>query len=185
MDVKSNIRDKILLERKSFDELQCFLQNEQIINNIKTILQKLGVKKNLVLGLYWPLKGEPDLLKLTINSNFLISLPKLREKDMDFVRYELGADLVQSFDKKLMQPVSNVKTIPNIIIIPALAYSLQGYRIGFGYGYYDRYLDRIKNKIDIIKIGVCFHQYLHEYLPNEPHDIKMDYIITNQTTISL
>ncbi|RTK92335.1 MAG: 5-formyltetrahydrofolate cyclo-ligase [Rickettsiales bacterium] len=185
MDIKNNIRKKILLERASFKELDYFFKNEEIINNVKIVLNKLYTKKNLVLALYWPLKGEPDLIKLTINSNYIVSLPKMREQDMDFVRYDLGSELVQSFGKKLMQPTSNVKTIPDVVIVPGLAFSLHGYRIGFGYGYYDKYFAKIKNISKIIKIGVCFHEYLYEYLPNEEHDIKMNYIITNQTIIAL
>ena len=148
-------------------------------------MNKLFTKKNLKLAIYWPLKGEPDLIKLTINSNYILSLPKMREQDMDFVRYDLGSKLMQSFGKKLMQPTNNVKIIPDIVIVPGLAFSLHGHRIGFGYGYYDKYFAKIKNMSKIIKIGVCFHEYLYEYLPNEEHDIKMNYIITNQTIIAL
>lgn len=185
MDVKNNIRRKILLERKNFAELHQYIKNEEIINNVKIILDKLCSRKNLTLGIYWPLKGEPDLIKLTINSNYHLSLPKIRENDMYFVRYEIGSELEQSFGKKLMQPTSNIKAIPNIIIVPGLAFSLEGYRIGFGYGHYDKYFDKIKNKTEIIKIGVCFHEYLIENFPIEAHDIKMNYLVTNQTIIAL
>ena len=67
---------------------------------------------------------------------------------------------------------------PDIVIIPSLAYSLHGNRLGFGMGYYDKYFNKIDVNSKIIKLGVCFHEYLYEYLPTEDHDIKMDYIIT-------
>jgi 5-formyltetrahydrofolate cyclo-ligase len=54
--------------------------------------------------------------------------------------------------------------------------------LGFGVGYYDKYFTKIQNSI--VKIGVCFHEYLYEYLPQEDHDCKMDYIITDKNIIS-
>lgn len=189
---KNNIREKILKERRVFNEDSKFSANQKIIEDVRNLLNVLDQdrennikKKDLVVGLYWPLKGEPDLLKLAINNKITIAIPKIYGERMDFVRHAPGSPLEISSFLKMMQPKSNNKLKPDIVIIPSLAYSLHGYRLGFGLGYYDKYFTKIDVNFKIIKIGICFHEYLYESLPKEDHDIKMDYVITDKTIIAL
>lgn len=195
MQQKENLRKKILIERKKFSETEHFSANNSINESVNSLLEScynknanlVGKKSKLIIGLYWPLKGEPDLLKLVIDTKYLTAIPKIKDQRMDFVKYEMGSGLEISLFNKLMQPVNNIKIIPDIVILPGLGFSLNGHRLGFGAGHYDKYLD--KNFLDVdknvIKIGVCFHDNLYEHLPSEPHDIKMNYIITDQTIIDL
>ena len=60
--------------------------------------------------------------------------------------------------------------------MPAVAFDLQGYRLGRGGGYYDRSLSQFKNK----KIGVCFDLALVANLPSESHDVRCETIITEK-----
>jgi len=61
-----------------------------------------------------------------------------------------------------------------VVFIPALAFDGEGYRLGYGGGYYDRFLSRFSG----VKVGVAFDACVAERLPRESHDIKADYIIT-------
>ncbi len=78
----------------------------------------------------------------------------------------------------VMEPIddSNLFIInrPVICFAPGMAFSKEGHRIGYGGGYYDRFL---KNK-DILKIGTCFEEQIYSFLP-ERHDIDMDVVITD------
>lgn len=207
MNCKRTIRKKILTERRTFNEYKFHNENELIIGNVSIILKSLykkiltGEKKNLhfknhnveicnteqSVGLYLPIKGEPDLTKIMLyNSCWTFALPKIEDNRMRFVHYQIGAKL----EKKthyLMQPESNVQINPAIIIAPALAYSQQGYRLGFGSGHYDRYFSQQEEVANqhIIKIGVCFDKYLLESLPNENHDTKFNYIVTEEMILRL
>lgn len=64
----------------------------------------------------------------------------------------------------------------DIALIPALALSRYGNRIGFGMGYYDRFLSDFNG----LKIGVCYDFQIFDTLPHNPHDVKMDLIITEK-----
>ena len=192
MKLKKNLRAQILEERKFFDEDAYFFTNNRIIQSVQELFLSLIPKKKIgrldkdaIIGLYWPMKGEPDLLKLTINSKWIVGIPKIRGTKMNFVRYDTGAALEKSGFGKLMQPQNNSKLSPNIIVVPGVAYSLGGDRLGFGAGHYDRYFVQNKSTQNAIKIGVCFHEHLYEFLPCEPHDIQLDYIITDKITIKL
>ena len=190
MELKNSLRKKILLNRKKFSEVEHFNANDIIVKNVSDFLyskvkekdDSLEKKLKLVLGLYWPMKGEPDLLKLVMSQKWSVGIPKIKGERIDFVKYEVGSQLEMNMSGKLKQPSNNIKVIPDIVILPGLAFSLSGHRLGFGLGCYDKYFAKIEK--NITKIGVCFYENLYEYLPHEPHDTKMDYIITDKSIIS-
>ncbi len=70
----------------------------------------------------------------------------------------------------------------HMLVIPGLAFDPKGARIGYGGGYYDRLLHRIKGKRTIA--ALAFEAQIFEGLPMENHDIPVDYIITEQRTIN-
>jgi 5-formyltetrahydrofolate cyclo-ligase len=190
MELKQTLRQRILADRKKFNEVAHLKENDSITKNLKDFLNFRvneiadfpDKKSRLIIGLYWPVTAEPDLLKLAIDPKYSVVIPKIRGERMDYVKYEIGSSLETSISGKLKQPRNNTKIVPDIAIVPGLAFSLSGHRLGFGTGYYDKYF--AKNKNIITKIGVCFHENLYEYIPYQPHDVKMDYIITDKTIIS-
>lgn len=68
-------------------------------------------------------------------------------------------------------------TWPDIIVVPGLAFTPDGRRVGQGGGWYDRFLPQ--RRIDCVTIGVCFAPQLVDDLPTEPHDIVLDHVITD------
>lgn len=68
--------------------------------------------------------------------------------------------------------------IPDIIITPLLAYSINGDRIGYGKGFYDRYLARVKNEKPCITVGLSFENHTNNMWQVEEHDISLDYVIS-------
>jgi 5-formyltetrahydrofolate cyclo-ligase len=200
---KSSLRKELLLSRAGHNEYEYIAQNEIILQKTRSLLDVLYLKfkkkssadlhyeeaenldKYCGLGLYWPLKGEPDLFKLAISSKWCVGLPKISGNSMKIVRYVAGSRLKKSQFEDLHEPSGDEEIIPKVILIPGLAFSVNGYRLGFGRGYYDKYIAKISQNSEIIKIGVCFHNNFFEYLPYDDHDIKLDYIITDQIFIRL
>ena len=176
---KQSLRHKIIEDQRTL--------SDQITNDILSkVIHLIKSLAKSSIGLYYPMESEPDLLKIAAISEDKISLPKISGKDMVFVRYCVGSPLEQyGFKKNLYQPVSNAKALPEVIIVPGLAFSIGGYRLGFGLGYYDRYLNEARNLDKIIAVGVCSHERLCEYLPYHSYDAKMDYIITDKTVIKI
>ncbi|MBB5324709.1 5-formyltetrahydrofolate cyclo-ligase [Anoxybacillus tepidamans] len=64
----------------------------------------------------------------------------------------------------------------DVIIVPGICFSKDGYRIGYGGGYYDRYLQHVSNST----ISLAYAFQVVDHLPTEPHDISVDMIITNE-----
>ena len=116
MELKKFLRTQNLENRKTFDEAAHFSANNKIVSSVQELSVSLisskkrdTLDKRGIIGLYWPMKGEPDLLKLAVNSNWIVGLPKIRGTKMDFIRYDVGTDLERSNFGKLMQPKNNKK----------------------------------------------------------------------------
>ena len=74
--------------------------------------------------------------------------------------------------------------MPSIIIAPLVAFSLAGYRLGYGGGYYDRYLDTLPKRTCIIGVAYDFQVLSWKWkLKLNEYDVKMDYIITERRII--
>ncbi len=187
---KNSIRYKIRTARKSFDKNKYQLKNEKICKkleeSISGIVRCSKKQKEIIVGLYLPMQGEPDLLPLLENLPCQVCMPVAVGNVMHFVEYNLG-DEVESAEGliSLKQPVSDVKLEPDIVVVPGIAFSMQGARVGFGVGHYDIFFAKNRKNASIKKIGICFHENLQEELPQNPHDINMDYIITEQIIIKI
>lgn len=200
MELKKQLRQKFLELRKLSKNLSHGLENEIIVKNTQEVIDSISLNKNKYtnfakkndildnnkfIGLYWPMEGEVDIMKLAVKFQARAALPKIKGTKMYYVKYGYGSKLEKSSFSKLMQPQNENKVEPNIIVIPGLSFALNGGRLGFGAGYYDRYISKKCSRQNIVKIGVCFHRYLSEYLPKELHDLTLDYIITDQIIIEL
>lgn len=195
MNEKFRLRKQILANRDKFDEYRYFEKNNVIYNRVSDLLEVLRdqvienhnltsidhkyseLDNKLGLGIYFPLKTEPDIFKLAITADWNIALPKINNAEMEYVRYQAGGKLIKSDFGDLYEPSSKVTLTPKVVLVPGLGFDVSGYRLGYGIGHYDRYFAQ-KSNTDIIKIGVCYDEMLVESLPTDVHDIKMDYIIT-------
>ena len=81
------------------------------------------------------------------------------------------------------ETTSKKKVYPNILLIPLVGFDHQLNRLGYGGGYYDRYLAKVQNKHGIIKIGVGFSSQKIKNIPINKHDKKLDCIITEKKII--
>lgn len=74
----------------------------------------------------------------------------------------------------------------DVILIPGIAFDARGHRIGYGRGFYDRFLSQINNtnnSKNTLKIGLAFHQQIVDEISEEEHDVPLDVIITEKQTI--
>ena len=82
------------------------------------------------------------------------------------------------------EPINSKKKIPSIILLPLIAFDKKKNRIGYGKGYYDRYLNKyLKSHKKILTIGIAFSFQKHHKLPVNNKDFKLDYILTEKGLI--
>lgn len=110
----------------------------------------------------------------------LFYLPRVNGVDLEVLPYEESRLELGSFH--IEEPSGNDLTNPEdieLVVVPAVAYDRKGIRLGRGKGFYDRFLKTTK----ATKVGVGYEFQLVDELPAEPHDVPMDIIITQKSTI--
>ena len=81
----------------------------------------------------------------------------------------------------LLEPVKSQIKVPDIMLVPILAFDKNKYRLGYGKGYYDRYLKKYLQQFkNIFTVGVAFSFQRHHKLPINQNDVKLDFIITEK-----
>lgn len=136
-----------------------------------------------VLLTYASLKSEVSTKKIIDTALYdrkTVALPKtMAHGIMSFLCIDNTSDLL-SGAYGIAEPREDCKPFKGgnaICIIPALAYAKSGHRLGYGGGYYDRYLQNFSG----IKIGLCYDELLVPKLPYDSYDIAVDMIITERS----
>ena len=175
--LKNHIRKKIIriIETKNKKNLQVKISFFSKILKSKKI-------KNKILGGYFPVNYEADtfqLMKVLKQKKLKLSLPVVCSKfDMNFYLWDLNEPLnVNKYG--IPEPRLKKKVVPDILLIPMVAYDDKLNRLGYGGGYYDRFLKKYE-KNNIIKIGLAISCQEVKELPTDSFDKKMDYILTEK-----
>jgi 5-formyltetrahydrofolate cyclo-ligase len=175
---KSQIRNKIIkIRKKKFDKnLKIDLNN--FISFLK--IDKLNLKN---IGGYYPSNYEIDdldILDLLEKKNFKVSLPIIKkDNQMNFYNWSRNDPLkINKFG--IPEPVSSKIFYPDILLVPLVAYDSSFNRLGYGGGYYDRYIEKIENVKKVVKIGVAFSFQKISSIPINQYDKRLDFIVTEK-----
>ena len=135
-------------------------------------------KKAQNVMLYYPTKYEINLLEL-FNDNKNFYLPRVNGEHLDICPYKNGDKLKKS-DFKILEPINNsVKCeILDLVIVPALMADSQGYRLGYGGGYYDRFLSAYP---DIYSVGLAYECQVVNEVRADTWDRRLDMVITQES----
>ena len=175
---KSEIRKKIFNKRKKIR-----IENFQL--DFKDVLKILIKKKNRgkIIGGYYPYNYEIDIMSILEKFeklNFVITLPKIKKNfDMNFFSWSSKEPLnINKYG--IPEPSSKILKYPDILFVPIVAFDKSLYRVGYGGGFYDRYIKKIKKKKKIITIGFAYSFQKVKKIPINKYDIKLDFIITEK-----
>ncbi len=133
------------------------------------------------------LKYEADLLPLlSATGDRCLSFPAL-ENDRIVPRLVRSVDDLILAPNGIREPSPLCPSVPadelDLILIPGLGFAPDGTRMGRGRGHYDRFLAGVNGRT--IRCGVCFQAQLRSALPSEPHDVRMDFLLTERGFIPL
>ena len=180
MSQKSILRKKYLnLRKKKYYEI-----DKDFFSPLLSFIKSNFKKENLKLALYYPASFEINVLRLLENqymNNKDILLPVIEENNrMNFFSWKKNQVLlVNKFG--ILEPQKTKFKIPNLILLPILAFDRNKYRLGYGKGYYDRYLNKyFKKNNNIVTVGVAFSFQKHHKLPISKNDVKLNYILTEK-----
>ena len=177
--------EKSLIRRK-VKSLKVMLNDNDKVNAAEEVFSRLEKTAAFILAdhilMYHSLPDELSthafLNKWAARKHFY--LPRVNGVDLEILPYNESRLELGSFH--IEEPTGTDTVSPEeieLVVVPGVAYDKKGKRLGRGKGFYDRLLKTTK----ATKIGVAYEFQLMDELPSEPHDVGMDMVITQSTTI--
>ena len=162
---KSKRKEIINKQAKDFQITKNILNNPLVLKS-----------KNILVYLSTPLEVDTfELINKLKDKN--IYAPRIENKEINF--YKLDLNNLKMNKYHILEPLGNAKITnfqDTVILVPGLLFDQDGNRLGYGGGYYDKFL----HDKSLFKIGVCYQEMLIPRLEIEEHDIKMDMVITEE-----
>lgn len=167
---KSHLRTKFKNLRKNIDIKHV---SAEICENIRNFSHYTEAQNVM---LFYPTEYEINILPL-LNDNKNFYFPRVDRKNLLVCPYSKDVKFKKS-SYNINEPCSNPQSadVLDLIIVPALAVDKNGYRLGYGGGFYDRFIPQCPNAVTIVPI---YEEFVIENLPVQVFDRKVDYIITN------
>ena len=180
------IMDKKMLRKQVKDEIDT-LPDAYIKESDEGIFQQIinleAFKKAQVIFAYYSVEREPDtinIIQYALREGKTVTLPVCFKGGLMEARAIGDLDELESSAYGLLEPLSSKQIVLpeklDFIIVPGLTFDLDGYRLGKGGGYYDRYLC----KTTAFTAGITRCRLLKDTLPKEAHDIPVDCIVTEK-----
>ena len=167
---------KIILKKRDFFKTK----NKKI--NFYKLIKLLNKKiKDKKIGLYYPIGSEVstiELIEKLRKKKYIISLPVIKNNfKMSFYEWTKNSSLkINNFG--IPEPIKKKKIIPSTLIIPIVAFDINLNRLGYGGGFYDRFINKIEKKKKLLKIGLALSCQKINKVQINKFDKKMNYIFT-------
>lgn len=175
-DIKEKLRKNFLALRDSAytdlkdKKIQNLFLNSDLYRQCKSIFTYVNMGSEVETKM---------IIRTALDDKKIVAVPKiLNNKNMIFVRITSFEDLkLGKFN--ILEPISTDEIesdFETVFLIPALAFDIKNYRLGYGGGYYDRYL---KDSVCLKKVGLAYSFQIVDSLPTDKHDIPVDIVITD------
>lgn len=183
MQIKSELRKSLIAKRKSINnkfekdyKIAQALYHTKEFQNAKTVLVYVSLDDEI---------KTDNIIDTVLKNGKNAAVPRCIDHcgNMEFCIISALSDLEEgSF--KVREPKSDCPGLidysDSIIIVPALCFDRNGFRLGYGKGYYDRFLEQYNNK----SIGLCYDEMIVSSVPKDNYDKSVDLIITEKNIIN-
>ena len=181
---KDKIRKEILAKRNIPSDKDINEKSDLIIKNLASYIENV---QNIMI--FMDMKTEvkiTKLLELYPKKNFFISkITNSKNREMKINKYNKNELILHKFG--YYESSSNDfydEEILDVVIVPALAFDSKKNRIGFGGGYYDTFLEKVRQKNNkALFIGVCYDFQIIDNIPTEKHDVTLDFVVSENKII--
>ena len=181
---KDKIRKEILAKRNILSDKDINKKSDSIIKNLASYIENV---QNIMI--FMDMKTEvkiTKLLELHPKKNFFISkITNSKNREMKINKYNKNELILHKFG--YYESSSNDfydEKILDVVIVPALAFDSKKNRIGFGGGYYDTFLEKVRKKNNkALFIGVCYDFQIIDSVPTEKHDVTLDFVVSESKII--
>lgn len=179
---KKELRARILAEIEALPAGYISESDEGIFENLRSLPQ---FKAAETIFSYYSLGREPDtlrIIRLALEMGKTVTLPVCFKGGIMEARAVESLAELEETRMGLLEPLSSTRVIPpealDFVIVPALTFDLDGYRLGRGGGYYDRFLSGLGG----FAAGVARDRLVMKTVPREQHDLPVNCVVTENQT---
>jgi len=177
-EAKAALRKEAHMRR---GQLHSSLRLDAARDAVGHFLDKVPPRKGDVVAAYWPIRDELDIKDLIVklmDSGQPVALPVVLgdEEPLEFRLWQEGSPLYEAGFGTLAPEDSAPRVVPDVFLMPLLGFDRHGTRLGYGGGYYDRTLARLKQRPRLI--GFAFARQEIDHIPRQAHDVPLDAVVT-------
>ncbi len=182
-DPKKALRQSILSLRDRIGEEQRRQWDERIRDRLLELPAYREAEEILFYASFRSEVSTGELCQAALEQGKKVFFPKVLGEEMEFYRIRRIEELAAGY-RGIREPAGKGEPrsaqVPALILVPGAVFSVKGYRIGYGKGFYDRYLTRFPH---LQTIGLCYGIQLLEDIPHEEHDKPVESLVTEETLI--
>lgn len=188
METKEQIRKRIIQDRNQMLSMEVTEKSNMIAQKVLKTPEYEEAHSILLYADYRHEVMTRDIFDDAVLRKKKVYFPKSNaDCTMDFYQV-VSVKQLESGYKGIKEPVADEtyryrynQKEDTLIIVPGVAFDMNGYRVGYGKGFYDRFL---KDKRQMTVMGLCFSNQLLEDIPHDQYDIRMDKIVTEEIIYS-
>lgn len=183
--IKQRLRREVLARREAIGE-QARAEGSTAIS--RRLFDFPPFRRAHRIALFWGVRSEVETAPiveqaLALGKRIALPVTLMGERRLR-LREICGEDgELQAGPMEIPQPAERCPEVAppeiELVVVPAVAFDPEGYRLGYGGGFYDRLLA----KMGALKVGIAFESQLVERVPRDQHDLPVDWIITDQRLI--
>lgn len=183
-DSKAVFRKKMLIKRDAISDLD----REVSAREIGGRLSSVGEYKDARTIAFYMAKGSEVLTLHMIANAFSrgkeVLLPVTTETGMQFHYFTSFHEMTEG-KFGILEPLNRepIHREPDVIIVPGITFDKDLHRLGYGKGYYDKYLAKADRKKRAFRIGLCYDSHVVTALPKHDHDQRMDLVVTETSVL--
>ena len=179
---KAALRKHLLEKRDATSAELREIPSEKIHQNLKNISAYTNSQN---IACYFPIGSEIntyDIMLDILGQNKNLLLPRIVNDNLQFYIVS-NLEKLEKGNFEIMEPKDSCEKAEKIdcVLIPTVGVSKSGVRLGYGKGYYDRFL----SLIDAVKISLTYSKQIVKSIPNDSHDVKIDWIVTEDENVKI
>lgn len=184
-ELKKAIREEALRRRDSIPPAVRRAKDRAVAERLLPLEEYRGAKRVLLYASFRTEVATGEIVEEAIRSGREVVLPRVDAENGALTKHVIGGihELSPGF-MGIPEPSSDVRVKVeevDLVVVPGVAFDPLGRRVGYGGGYYDRLLPRIKGIKPVV--ALAYEEQLFESLPGEEHDVGMDIIVTDRRVI--
>ena len=180
---KNNLRKKLAQKRDIIKKKSLVEFNQEAFNKLLNFIKLDEIK---YVASFVSIRSEISTTELNehiIKLNKILSFPitKKNSKELFFKKFKINQNLKIGMFNIPEPPKENKEILPQLFFVPCLGFDLNGYRLGYGGGFYDKTFKKLyKLNHKFYTVGFAFDEQMQNKIPRESFDYKLDFVLTEK-----